>query len=95
MAILHKVSFGFLHWCEGCRCCHGIWLWEKNPVTGALWTWNGSLDRPTFAPSVLIDRRKAEGVMHICHSNVTDGKIYYHMDSTHNLKGQTLPLEDF
>lgn len=37
--------------CPGCKDTHGVWLpgsHARNP-----WTWNGSLDKPTFTPSVL------------------------------------------
>lgn len=54
-AVLHKTDqFGRGHshlevifWCAGCACAHGV------SVTSGGWTWNRSLDRPTFTPSIL------------------------------------------
>lgn len=35
-----------LFWCPGCQ--------EGHSITVGTWSWNGSLERPTFSPSVLI-----------------------------------------
>ena len=38
-----------LFYCPGCDSTHGV------PVTGdRKWGWNGSLDAPTFTPSILV-----------------------------------------
>ena len=42
---------GLLFWCPGCNMAHYV------PVgngTGPRWGWNGSADKPTFTPSILI-----------------------------------------
>ena len=58
------------------------------------WTWNGSLDRPTFTPSIL-SRYTIEGEgHHVCHSFVTDGRIQFLEDCTHKLAGQTIDLPE-
>lgn len=36
-----------------------------------------------------------EMVKTVCHSFVTDGNIQFLDDCTHELKGKTVPLEDF
>jgi len=36
--------------CPGCKEEHVVTVSGKNPI----WTWNGSLDAPTFNPSVLV-----------------------------------------
>ena len=48
-------------WCPGCETYHGVQTNQqhRNPVTGALWQWNGSLESPTFSPSVLVSRRES------------------------------------
>lgn len=46
-------SADFLFWCPGCRCCHGVWVSAANSIN-AQWTFNGNIERPTFAPSLLI-----------------------------------------
>lgn len=45
-ATLRQTAGGVGYWCPGCRELHVL------PVPR--WTWNGDVDRPTFAPSVLI-----------------------------------------
>jgi hypothetical protein len=64
---------------------------------GARWTWNGSLELPTFQPSIhvrIVDSK--DRVRSVCHSFVTDGRIQFLNDCTHSLAGQTvdLPLWD-
>lgn len=82
--------------CPGCGCLHSV-AYDKPNSVGAKWTWNGSLDRPTFRPSVLVraeytsPKRQTE----VCHSYVTDGKIQFLSDCTHDLAGQTVDLTDW
>lgn len=88
--ILHKVDFGFIFWCPGCGHCHGAWVNKPNPVTGARWTWNGNVEKPTFSPSMVI---ADEGLR--CHLFVRDGFLQFLGDSTHALAGNTVPMEPF
>ncbi len=76
-----EVSIWFL--CKGCNTRHRI-------VVGK-WTWNGDLIKPTFTPSILCTWNEPSGDKR-CHSFVTDGKIKYLTDCTHDLKGQTVDL---
>lgn len=55
------------------------------------WQWNGSLDKPSFTPSLLCDASTPE---YRCHLYVTDGKIIYCEDCHHELKGQTVDMVD-
>jgi hypothetical protein len=81
--------------CPGCNTLHQI----QTPR----WTWNESLDRPTFTPSILVmweanpdaiegfeEWRKARR----CHSFVTDGRIQFLSDCTHALANQTVDLPE-
>lgn len=45
-----------LFMCPGCNRYHGVNTDPKNPnaVTSAVWGWNGSLESPTFRPSILL-----------------------------------------
>lgn len=43
----------FIFFCPGCKCAHGVWTTKKNGV-GAVWTFNGNMEKPTFAPSILV-----------------------------------------
>lgn len=59
------------------------------------WTWNGSVDAPTFAPSILVRWRgydEDKPVETCCHSFVREGMIQFLTDCTHRLAGQTVPL---
>lgn len=61
------------------------------------WKFNGDYYKPTFRPSMLWkphdDKSKLTG--EVCHSWVTNGKIQFLGDCTHELKGQTVDLLDF
>lgn len=70
---------------------------------GAMWGFNGDVDKPTFSPSILMKTGKHadpqfddEGykISEICHSFVRDGWITFLDDCTHGLKGQTVELFD-
>ena len=43
----------FLFWCPVCKCGHGIWTKQRNGM-GAVWSFNGDMEKPTFQPSLLI-----------------------------------------
>ena len=103
-------------WCPGCKASHAV-----NHGAADRWTWNGSYDKPTFSPSVLVRsghycshwnpddncwcKYNAECVAAgeqpssfnctVCHSFVTDGRIQFLTDSTHELAGQTVDLPDW
>lgn len=74
-------------WCPGCQEAHAVEIGGNNP--GPKWTWNGSLEKPTFHPSILLS---SNGKGQICHSYVTDGRIQFLGDCGHTLVGQTVPL---
>lgn len=44
---------GLLFFCPGCKENHQVWTGEG---AGPRWGFNGDYDRPTFTPSVLIQR---------------------------------------
>ena len=106
--VCHRATDGIvIFWCPGCEENHGVWTETPNDLTGSKWKWNGSLDKPTFSPSILVrgtvpitddeHRRimageKIEPVPKQCHSFVRDGMIEFLSDCTHKLAGQTVPL---
>ena len=53
------------------------------------WTWNGSTESPTIKPSI-----RTRGGDFLCHSWVSDGKVQFLGDCTHDLKNQTVDLLD-
>lgn len=77
---------GFM--CPGCQTVHEV------TVTGEqAWGWNGSLDAPTFTPSILARGYSSRlGATFVCHSFVTDGRIQFLSDSSHTLAGQTVTI---
>lgn len=75
--------------CPGCGYGHSF---RVNGEPGRpQWSWNGSIDAPTFTPSLMVNR----GTSTQCHSNVTDGRIQFHADCEHALAGQTVDLPDW
>ena len=81
--------------CPGCECLHRINVIEQPDLP--CWEWNGSLDRPTISPSILVNGR-AEAfnpAVPRCHSFVEDGRIRFLTDCTHGLAGQTVDLPEW
>lgn len=57
------------------------------------WTWNGDTERPTLKPSILTQGEDEHG-KHRCHTFVTDGKVQFLADCSHEFANQTLDLLD-
>ena len=72
---------GYTIYCQGCKTHH---VFDKR------WTFNGDFEKPTFSPSMLVNKDKPNR----CHSFVRDGKIQFLDDCFHELKGQTVDLLD-
>lgn len=101
MSKLHRSGDRWLFECPGCGCCH---------FANDTWTFNGDQEKPTFRPSILVTGKrditddeharimageKVEISDKRCHSFVTDGRIEFLSDCTHELKGQTVDLPDW
>jgi hypothetical protein len=76
--------------CPGCEYSHPFEI-EATDGSGG-WIWNGSMDAPTFSPSLLIH---GGGSSPRCHSFVTDGRIQFLSDCTHKLAGQTVEIPEW
>ena len=99
--VLHRVENvpnTLLFECPGCGECHQV---PVKPGDGVRWEWNGSLDKPTFSPSLLVrggPLQDEHGLAipgarsRCCHSFVRDGQIQFLNDCTHKLAGQTVDL---
>lgn len=83
---------GYRFDCPGCGEPHVI------PTVGPkAWGFNGSLEAPTFSPSILVQWRHHDGQEsreHRCHSYVRDGKIEFLSDCGHALAGRTVELPE-
>ena len=90
----------FLFDCPGCGALHAPCVRAGSVDTraaglGPVWGWNGSMDAPTFTPSLLVrwpGGRGASTVDEVCHSFITDGHIQFLGDCTHALAGQTVSI---
>jgi hypothetical protein len=80
--------------CPGCRDHHAIPVVVVGKEKGA-WRWNGDVNLPTIVPSLLVNVGGSNPSVPICHSFVTDGKIQFLQDSTHELAGQTVEIPNW
>lgn len=97
---------GFGHWCPGCNSGHEIDVAGRHGVdaakwAGPKWTFDGNMEMPTFTPSVNLQINPKNHKHYnpdvgsiVCHYNITAGKIIFHGDCTHALKGQTVDLPE-
>lgn len=76
-----KIS-GVMIYCPGCKTHH---------VFDDRWTFNGDYEKPTFSPSMLVNKSFPDSR---CHSFVRDGKIEFLSDCAHELKSQTVELPE-
>jgi hypothetical protein len=86
-AFSHEVRYSF-H-CPGCGYGHAFRVQGQSPI----WDWNGSVDKPTFHPSLLYLPTPG-GTIKRCHLYVCDGMIQYLDDCDHALAGKTVAMED-
>lgn len=76
--------------CPGCGYGHSFRVTgdESRPQ----WSWNGSLESPTFVPSLLVWKDEPNAR---CHLIVTDGVIHFQSDCHHSLAGQSVAMGDW
>lgn len=91
MAKLHHIEQNmYAFHCPGCGYDHAVRVEPfKTPPT---WKWNGSLEKPTITPSIMVNRQAPDM---LCHSFVTDGEIQFLQDCFHALRGKTVPLPEY
>ena len=61
-------------------------------IDGDVWDWNYDVFYPTFSPPWLGKVIRDDGSTVICHFIVSDGKITYLPETTHDGSGQTFDL---
>jgi hypothetical protein len=97
MSVLRTETTGALSFkCPGCHYRHEVYVYPNKNRTGHTWEWNGDWQKPTFTPSILFrtaftdpDRKNS-----VCHSFVTDGRIYFLSDCTHSSAGKSIDLSE-
>lgn len=89
---------GYAHWCPACEEIH-IFATEGKNHSGASWTFDGNVNRPTFTPSMLITINPKtapdydpEEPTDVCYYFLQNGTIQYLADCTHALKSQRVIL---
>lgn len=83
-------KLGYIFECPGCGSLHLIYTEKRNQL-GAVWEFNGDLEKPTFSPSVRARWREG-GRDIVCHFFIRAGRIEFCSDSTHALSGKTVSL---
>ena len=79
---------GYMIECPACGCGHLFYTNLSNPKCN--WTFDGNLENPTFAPSMLVYPNRSGQKR--CHSFVRDGNIQFLSDCEHHLKDQIVEL---
>jgi hypothetical protein len=77
--------------CPGCGYGHHVHTKKPNE-SGAMWQFNGDLDKPTVSPSLLVFK---DYPARRCHSFIRDGKIQFLSDCFHVLAGQTVEIPEW
>jgi hypothetical protein len=81
----------FVFECPACGIDHALAIRDDSGQRPS-WQWNGSMDSPTFQPSLLVKWQRTGKEQTVCHSYITDGKIQFLSDCTHAMAGQTVEL---
>lgn len=80
----------WIFFCPGCRNNHFFAVGKHRNIS---WNFDGNIKNPTFTPSLKITEHNEKGD-YICHLNLTNGKIIFHADCTHELSGQTVEMQE-
>lgn len=92
----HREGYTFLgigHWCPACLGLHAFAI-DTPDLVGRRWTWNGSIEKPTFTPDRDLAWRGFKDLVPggRCHYRLTDGIIHYLPDCLHVLRDSAVPL---
>jgi hypothetical protein len=90
---LNGKIIGYYVWCQGCKSAHFFPVSLPHPQH---WAFSGTLEKPTFKPSLRHYYTHPETKQQIttCHITITDGIVEYHGDCPFDLKGQKLELQN-
>jgi outer membrane protein assembly factor BamB len=116
MSLLHEQPLTNITGVEGkaycfhCPACGEGHFYAVDAKGGPSWMFNGSMDSPTFTPSLKVGGvekmtdAEYDAIMRgekiavrpkCCHLNITNGKIIYQGDCTHSMRGTTINMVDF
>ena len=76
---------GYIHFCPGCKTYH---------MFDFRWQFNGDYEKPTFKPSMLINRERSVENAPRCHYFLKSGQIQFLSDCTHEFANKTIPLTE-
>ncbi len=82
---------GYVFFCPGCGYYHSFQTELGSNPNRPIWTFNGDMEKPTFSPSLGIFMMMPEKR---CHTFVRDGQIQYLSDCFHELRGQTIDMQE-
>ena len=88
-AKIKQLGHLYTFFCPACKYGHNVTV---NGPAG--WQWNLSLSKPTFRPSLMVNKDRLCNLPR-CHSMITSGLIHFLEDSTHILAGKTVDLPDW
>ncbi len=84
-----EVDGEFCKWVIFCPACKDFHQMNDG------WEYNGLEDSPTFSPSIMVTQGFGNAkAATVCHSFVTDGKIRYLQDCTHDMAGKVVALPE-
>lgn len=75
-------------WIANCPACGWSHLFDQR------WTFNGDVESPTFAPSMLV-HGDPDGGPKRCHSYLRNGVWEYLSDCEHGMPNQCVPVPDW
>ena len=85
---------GMIIFCPGCKNGHFFhtvpWI-AGGGKAGPVWKFDGDVMKPTFSPSMLVNRDDPKSR---CHSHVRSGRIQFLDDCYHGMKNMTVDLPD-
>lgn len=95
MAKIARIENRFLFYCPGCKCDHEVRVAQGNKMESQpFWAWNGSVDAPTFVPSVRVRTNDKNGDS-ICHFFIVNGHFQFLPDCTHELRSKQIDMEEY
>lgn len=100
---------GWMFWCPGCndrhwfRIDHGGAPVRADGTPLPVWSFDGNMDAPTFAPSLLYHTETGDwvdgkwvgtGRVTLCHLHLRAGMLEFLADCPHPLRDQVVPLPE-